>query len=257
MRRPPRVIVVRVFGVIAILNLLAAALAETTSNNTSVRPMTIVAFGDSTTAPRESLVVYADLLRRELTDRGIEATVINAGVPSNTTADARARFEQDVLTHQPDLVIIQFGINDSTANVWANPPAAEPRVSINDYGQNLTHFIKTLRGRSAEVILMTPNPMCWTDELKKLYGKPPYDPNDPDGFNVLLRAYAEAIRQIARQEKVPLVDVLTAFDRHAAAPGGSLDALLLDGMHPNSRGHRLIADGLVALIATRDAKGRE
>ena len=56
----------------------------------------VVAFGDSTTAPRQiegkALPVYADLLTSE---QGIE--VMNAGVPGDTTAAARLRFEKDVL----------------------------------------------------------------------------------------------------------------------------------------------------------------
>jgi lysophospholipase L1-like esterase len=211
-------------------------------------PMTIVALGDSTTAPRGPLVVYADLLRKELPQRGVPAKIINAGVPSNTTADGRARFERDVLAHQPDLVIIQFGINDSTINVWANPPESEPRIALKDYSQNLRFFIEKLRARGAKVTLMTPNPMRWTAELKKLYGKPPYDPTDADGFNRTLRPYAEEVRRIAREEKVPLVDVFLAFEEEGRKPGGSIDALLLDGMHPNEKGHRLAADRLIERI---------
>ena len=33
--------------------------------------------------------------------------VINAGVPGNTTQDGCARFERDVLSRDPDIVIIQ------------------------------------------------------------------------------------------------------------------------------------------------------
>lgn len=211
-------------------------------------PMTIVAFGDSTTAPRGPLVVYADLLRKELPQRGGPVKVINAGVPGNTTADGRARFERDVLAHKPQLVVIQFGINDSTANVWANPPELESRITLKDFGQNLRYFLRTLRERGVKVILMTPNPMRWTAELKKLYGKPPYDLTDADGFNKTLRPYAEEVRRIARAEKVPLVDVFLAFEEQGKKPGGSIDALLLDGMHPNEKGHRLIADRLIERI---------
>ncbi len=90
-------------------------------------PRKIVAFGDSTTAPRGNLKVYADILRDELT--GVQ--VINAGVGGNTTSMARLRFEADVLTHAPDLVLIQFGINDSAIDVSRG--AAQPRVSRETY----------------------------------------------------------------------------------------------------------------------------
>ena len=106
-------------------------------------------------------------------------------------------------------------------------------------------MVGALKTAGAEVCLMTPNPVRWTARLRELYPGPPYDPTDPDGWNVLLREYAETVRQLAREEKVRLVDVYGAFEEYGRAPGQSIDDLLLDGMHPNSRGHRLIADLLM------------
>lgn len=85
-------------------------------------PYTIVAFGDSTTAPRGNLVVYSTLLQSELFAQGQPIRVVNSGVGGNTTEVARDRFERDVLAYQPDLVVVQFGINDSAVDVWKKPP---------------------------------------------------------------------------------------------------------------------------------------
>ncbi|MBI3852056.1 MAG: exo-alpha-sialidase [Verrucomicrobia bacterium] len=230
---------------------------------TKSRALRIVAFGDSTTAPRvvdgKALTVYADRLAHaayadkpakndKLTERDVE--VINAGIPGNTTRDARARFEQDVLGRQPDIVIIQFGINDSTVNVWKNPPATKPSVSRDDFAANLSYFVAELRSRGVRVILMTPNLMRWTKELRSLYGKPPYAPDDPDGFNVLLKTYAQAVREVAKQTEIPLMDVYALFQSYGAEKDHSIDDLLLDGMHPNENGHRLIADMLLQQLGS-------
>jgi len=80
---------------------------------------------------------------------------------------------------------------------------------------------------------MTPQPLRWTPKLLKLYGKPPYVPGDEAGLNVLLEEYVKTLREVAREKKVPLVDVYAAF---ADGAGG----LLQDGMHPNDKGHALI-----------------
>ncbi len=205
-------------------------------------PLKIVAFGDSTTAPRGNLKVYADILQEALPG----AQVLNAGVGGNHTAMARRRFETDVLKHQPDLVLIQFGINDSAVDVSRG--ASQPRVSRQDYEANLRYFVTALQARSARVILMTPNALCWTDRLRKVYGKPPYRPDDPDGFNVTLRDYAEIVRRVAAGAAAPLVDVLAAYDRHLETPGHARGDLLLDGMHPNAEGQRLVADLLLEEI---------
>jgi lysophospholipase L1-like esterase len=107
---------------------------------------------------------------------------------------------------------------------------------------------------------MTPNPMRWTSALMKMYGKPPYRPDDLDGFNVMLRAYAGCVRDVARKYTVPVVDVYAAFQRYGKDRGKSIDNLLLDGMHPNDRGHRLVADLLIKAILKKvsatDQQGR-
>jgi lysophospholipase L1-like esterase len=198
----------------------------------------IVTFGDSLTAPRKGVVTYTDVLAEELPRRGIPIDIYNAGVGGNTSTQARARFDHDVLQRSPDLVIIQLGANDSAIDVWKKPPAAEPRVSIFDYRDNLLYFIRTLREHHAKVILMTPNRLAWTPKLRELYGKPPYHPGDPDGFNLLLDAYSDMMRGIAARERIPLIDVA------AAMPA----SLLLDGMHPNTEGHRLVANLLLKTI---------
>ncbi len=206
----------------------------------------IVAFGDSTTAPRASLTAYPTLLERDLNARGsVTCQVINAGVPGNTTTMGRKRFETDVLAVRPTLVIIQFGINDSAFDVWKNPPATTPRVPVEEYRKNLRHFVEASRETGAAVILMTPNPLRWTPAMKKRYGKPPYDPSRPDGFNLTLVAYVDAMRALAKEMNVPLLDVARVY---AALPPESVDALLPDGMHPSQRGHDLVAQLLTDVI---------
>lgn len=226
--------------------------AETLSVGKAV---TIVAFGDSTTAPRGTLQVYADCLKRDLPKKGIKAEIINAGIGGNTTANAKARFEKDVLDRHPDLVVIQFGINDSIVDVWKKPPATESRVAKGQYKENLERFVDTLRKEGCKVILMTPNPIRWTPKLKDAYGKPPYRPDDKDGFNVTLSPYAECVRTVAKEKKVPLVDVCAAFQAYGKVKGQSVDDLLLDGMHPNDKGHRLVTDLLIKVIFELDVTG--
>ncbi|MCA8996066.1 MAG: hypothetical protein KDA80_03755, partial [Planctomycetaceae bacterium] len=227
-----------VCGLIAIFS--AAAMAS--------EPIRIIAFGDSTTAVRNDLTIYCDLLQSALPRRGIPVRVINSGRGGDHTQAARERFEKDVLAHHPEIVIIQFGINDAAVDVWKTPQADQPRVARKVFEDNLRHFIQELRRAESKVVLMTPNPLRWTPKLREMYGKPPYQPEREEGFNVLLDEYAEAVRRIAQAESVPLVDVALAFNAYGEVPGQSVGDLLLDGIHPNERGHRLIANALIDLI---------
>jgi lysophospholipase L1-like esterase len=206
---------------------------------------TVVAFGDSTTAPRGELRVYTQVLKELFDRQGVTCQVINAGVGGNSTSQARARFEHDVLEQKPECVILQFGINDAAVDVWRDPPARQPRVLLEDYEKNLRYFCRELKSRKCQIVLMTPNPLQWTDQLLSLYGKSPYQPEDPDGFNVLLKRYSDKVREIARDEKVILVDVDKKFRTLAQDTDQELSSLLLDGMHPNAQGHELIATALL------------
>jgi len=213
------------------------------------RAVKVVALGSSTTAPRGSVKhVYCDRLDSMLRDRGLPVEMINSGIGSSTTEHSRGRFDNDVLDHDPALVVIMLGGNDSAIDVWKDPPATTPRVTKERYAENLCSFVKTLRARKVKVILMTPPPFRWTAKLKQLYGKPPYDVNDPWGFSTTLAEYGDVVRAIAREEAVPLVDPFKAFRDYDTIDGQSVDDLLLDGMHPNDKGHAIIAELLAPVI---------
>ncbi len=214
-------------------------------------PLCLVAFGDSTTAPRPGAIerVYSVRLQEALLAKGVSLKVFNAGKGGNTTRDARARFERDVLRHRPQIVVMQFGINDAAVDVWKTPPATAPRVSLADFEANLRAMVQAARQEGARVILMTTNQLRWTESLKKLYGKRPYEVASPDGFDApLLAAYNQRVRALARELKTGLVDVRAAFHEFAEQPDRSLDDLLLDGMHPNDEGHEIVSRLLVPVV---------
>lgn len=216
--------------------------------NNVAQTKTIVAFGDSITAKRKDVIVYADLIKIEFEKKNIPINIVNSGIPGNTTNHAKVRFEKDVLAHKPDLVIIQFGTNDSAYDVWKNPPATAPRVAIDVYEKNIRDFIKALKKQKSKVILVVPPPLVWTQKMIEMYGKPPFDPAKRDGFNVSLRKYNEVLRKIAKSEELPLIDLFKAYYEYDSVNGQSMDNLLPDGIHPNSEGQKIEAKLLIEAI---------
>jgi len=215
------------------------------------QPSGIVMFGDSTTAYRPGAVQQVYSVRVAAALQRIESglSVHNAGVGGNTTHDARNRFEHDVLRHKPRVIVMQFGINDSTVNVWKTPPATEPVVPLAEYLDNLHCMVTTAQQHKAKIILMTTNPLRWTPKLKELYGKSPYDSSAEDGFDSPhLATYNDALRKFVKELNVPLVDVRAAYPAFAAKHQTNIDGLLLDGMHPNDLGHQLVSELLVPAI---------
>ena len=129
------------------------------------------------------------------------------------------------------------------------PLLAETCRLATEYLENLRAMIMEAQRQEAKVILMTTNPLRWTPKIKDLYGKPPYHPEEEEGFDSLhLAAYNETLRKLAAELKVPLVDVRAAYPAWAASRQAKVDALLLDGMHPNDPGHQLVSELLAPVV---------
>jgi lysophospholipase L1-like esterase len=198
--------------------------------------ITIVAFGDSTTDRRDAVdAVYADRLPGLLKDQGFRATVINAGMGGSHTGHvkdhdlfkvphARDRFRSAVIDHQPDLVIIQFGANDGWVD--GDSPGGPSRIPVAKYRANLAYLMDKIKEAGARIILVTPNQIG--------------SPHEP-WRNERIRAYAEAMKGLAAETDTPVIDLWVL-------PDTEVDAYLLDGMHPNDKGHARVADLLAKRI---------
>jgi len=196
----------------------------------------VVAFGDSTTASRKSVDRnYSKRIPELLRDERIDAVVINSGVGGSHTGrlvdnarhnreHALDRFEAAVLDQNSDIVLIQFGINDSWVDT--DNECGESRIPIQRYKKNLLYMTKELHARGIDVVLMTPN------ALGERYETWRYE---------RLERYAEALREVARETNAALIDIWGMYEAYATQPGRSIDDLLLDGMHPNDEGHRMLA----------------
>ena len=208
-------------------------------------------FGDSTTAPRPGAVekVTSVRLGEALQSIGSNLSVYNAGIGGNTTRDGLKRFEADVLAHQPRVVVIGFGINDAAVDVWKKPPATESRVPLAEYRGNLRTIAMKAREAGVKVIFLSPNPLRWTSLLRDLYGKPPYDPDSEVGFDApVLESYREAMRGVAAELSVPVLDLPQVWTAALTKKGGKIDSFLLDGMHPNDAGHEATAAALLPVV---------
>lgn len=114
--------------------------------------ITIVAFGDSVThgafahGEIDFEHAYWNVLRKKLNQfrNYVPVNVINAGIGGTTAKESLERMEAQVLTHNPDLLIVCFGLND------INQPLQEYLDALEEI------FDRGLKN-GAEVIFMTPN----------------------------------------------------------------------------------------------------
>ena len=218
-------------------------------------PITIVAFGDSTTASRPGLrLPYADRLRIGLAAAGIETNVLNAGVAGNTTTQALARVDRDVVERHPAIALLQFGLNDSAVDV--RDGKTDPRVPPSLYEWNLRLLVRKLRGAGIAPILITPNPGIWTPRLLETYGQAPYDVSSKWGFNLYNARYAQTVRTVAAQMQVPLIDAYRMYEAQDRTPTG-IEGWLPDGLHPNDEASQALADVAVRRVqeVLRESEG--
>ena len=160
------------------------------------KPVTIVAFGDSLTAQNHwtyghlNWVGFLAMGLGHVFPKGV--TMINSGVGGNHVHHGLERLEQDVLTHNPDIVIICFGMNDCL------------HTTPDLFQEKLSSMVKTIQQKtSAHIVLRTPNPMVDMFSGKELSAFP-----DGEGGTrpVDLSSFAQAIRNVALQENTQLID---------------------------------------------------
>src|SRR5262245_3943003 len=222
--------------------LLGVVFAASASLAADPRPIKVVAFGDSTTAPRDNIQqVYPARLPELLKAKGFQAEVINAGIggshtgrasdtPTYPKRHALDRFQSDVRNPHPDVVVIQFGWNDSW--VLSDSPAGAPMIPRAAFRANLTYFIRTLQGDGALPIVMTLTPPHSTMA---------------DWRGALTPKSAEASRELAASLDVPLIDVWQKLTDEGKQ--SKIEDYLVDDVHPNDRAHELIAGWIADTIA--------
>ena len=87
---------------------------------------TLVFMGDSITQyGKDSAAGYLPLVAKGLATNGVNVTWICAGIAGNTAANMRARFQNDVIAKNPNVVTILAGVNDC-AQGWPNNSASSP-----------------------------------------------------------------------------------------------------------------------------------
>lgn len=124
--------------------LLAAAAQPARAEHTHGKKFVIAAFGDSLVAGYgldDEQQSFAPVLQRELRGLGLNVTVINAGVPGETSAEGLARTEW-MLEDKPDIVIVELGANDMLRGLPTEP-----------LHNNLDAMVSKIKQSGAKVLL--------------------------------------------------------------------------------------------------------
>jgi lysophospholipase L1-like esterase len=200
---------------------------------------TLVTLGESTTAGGWSTLherCWASLLATTISDYQTKPVrLVNAGIGANVISTrspcyphsgkpaANERLEKHVIAHDPDLLVIAYGLNDARGGT---PPAL--------FRDELVALIRRVREHIQPLIVIL-GPYYMT------------------GFTVggdqwshadlaLMHRFNEEIAAVAAQERCLFVDVLAA--------NGHTDWMVhYDGVHANDLGHRIIANRTFEVLA--------
>lgn len=119
--------------------------------------------------------------------------------------------------HEGDYVLIQFGHNDE------HKSKVDRYTSPEQFRANLERFVVDTRAKKAQPLLLTPITRRYFDPQGKLKATHPI--------------YAEVVRDVARKEKVVLIDAEKLTHEHFQAQGDAGSRLrfmhIAPGVHPN------------------------
>lgn len=222
------------------------------AENWSVRPVIYVAFGDSVTqgfrehdpagSPLYPQDVYHALFQRRIHEEfpGTVVSVINSGVACETAQEGLKRIKRDVLSFDPDLVTISFGLNDSVAG----------KEGLEVYASCLQQMAQEIRTKTkADLAFITPNMMLTrvNPNIHKNH-REVVGPMIQRSQAGIVDAYAETMRKVAAELAVPVVDVFSEWKRWERE-GRDINLLLANGTnHPGVEGHKLIARLLFEML---------
>jgi len=159
---------------------------------------------------------YPYLTLKKLNDRYPYSVVntITTSIGGEQSEQGAVRFTDEVLNHKPDVLFIDYALNDRSIGLKKAKIAWEKMIKQTlEYGTKL--------------ILMTPTPDLGEDISSE----------DTD-----LAEHSEQIRQLAREYGVGLVDSYALFQELAETE--TLTGFMAQNNHINQKGHQLVADAI-------------
>lgn len=220
------------------------------------RPAVIVCLGDSVThgcfemttlpnghwettfRPHEG---YAARLQKKLNMLYPAAApcVVDAGISGDSAKGGLERLERDVLSLKPDLVIVNFGLNDACNE--------DVESGLKAYVSSMGAIFDSVLATGAECMLLTPNRMCayvsrniQFPDLCTFAEKCTHVQNDG-----ILTRYVEAAKAAALERHMPVADAYAKWQAMDLCGVDTTAMLTNDLNHPIPEMHELFVDAIL------------
>jgi len=184
--------------------------------------LTIVALGDSLTQGWMVRKGYIDFLNEMIPEKypGASFQIIKKGVPGDTAEGALYRLRMDVLDHDPDLVFVQFAVNDAYMG-----------VSPDRFQKNIEYIIDRVKEHnSAEILLVTSVSLGSQSE------------------NDMINRYYCRLEAVAGERSLGIVKVHEYWEKKISEGAQRRGLVQADGAHPTIEGYRLMAEAIMEVL---------
>ncbi|SDL34765.1 SGNH/GDSL hydrolase family protein [Kriegella aquimaris] len=142
--------------------------------------------------------------------------IINTSIGGENSISGEKRFKSDVLIHKPDIVFIDYALNDRAIGLDKSFKAWNLMID------------KALK-ENIKVLLLTPSPDQRINILQ------------PDNE---LQQYAEQIKRLSEEKGIGLIDSYQLF-KNQVVSGDSISNYMSQVNHPNKKGHQLISNEII------------
>jgi len=153
--------------------------------------------------------------------------LIGSGISGNKVYDLYLRMEEDVLSKNPNMVVIYVGVND----VW-HKTLLGTGTDADKFEKFYQAIIKKLKDKNIKVVLVTPAVVGEKTDMS--------NPLDGD-----LNKYSNIIRDLAKKNNLPLIDLRKKFIDYLKdnnPDNKEKEVLTYDRVHMNNKGNQFIAD---------------
>jgi lysophospholipase L1-like esterase len=196
----------------------------------------IVFFGDSITQAGVQPTGYITKMTQFLNDKNIGSNyeLIGAGISGNKVYDLYLRMEDDVLSKKPDAVVIWVGVND----VW-HKRTSGTGTDADKFEKFYNAIIKKLKANNIAVFICTPAAIGERTDFT----------NELDGD---LNKYSEIVRNIAKNNNCPLIDLRKAFLSYNLAnnkENKESGILTTDRVHLNEKGNQFVMEEMYKVLS--------
>lgn len=223
----------------------------------STRPITLAFLGDSVTQgcfelyPEEpgnlnviydSDAVYHNQIKRifSLLYPSLPVNIINGGISGDTASQGLARLDRDVLSYQPDVTVVCYGLNDSGYGTEL----------LNEYVNSLREIFLKVKKSNSSIIFMTPN-MIGTrvhqriNEAKLRHTATNMCTNEK---NLYMDTFIDSARNLCAELDVPICDCYALWKQMESAGIDTTWLLSNNINHPVRELHFMFAYELIKLM---------